>query len=124
MPDDRIATVRPIEESEATEKVAAIFADIKAHQEPRIRAGLLAGHRDQPAQLELVWSTLKTLMHPESVGRAARLDPEDSRDHRSGGLGDQRMPVLHQLAHHGPAQTGSGRGGASARSWRSSACST
>ena len=29
MPDDRIATVRPVEESEATGKVAAIFADIK-----------------------------------------------------------------------------------------------
>jgi hypothetical protein len=29
MPDDRIATVRPVEEREATGTVAAIFADIK-----------------------------------------------------------------------------------------------
>ena len=28
-----------------------------------------------PVQLELVWTTLKTLMHPEAAGRPATLDP-------------------------------------------------
>ncbi len=74
MPDDRIATVRPIEESEATEKVAAIFADIKATKNLEFVPAFWRVIATNPAQLELVWSTLKTLMHPESVGRAARLD--------------------------------------------------
>jgi AhpD family alkylhydroperoxidase len=28
-----------------------------------------------PGQLELVWTNLKTLMHPEAVGHTARLNP-------------------------------------------------
>ena len=74
MPDDRIATVRPVEESEATEKVAAIFADIKATKNLEFVPAFWRVIATNPAQLELVWSTLKTLMHPESVGRTSRLD--------------------------------------------------
>ena len=107
MPDDRIATVRPIEESEATEKVAAIFADIKATKNLDF-VPAFSRHRDQPGEVELVWSTLKTLMHPESVGRAAA----DSKTREIIALGSRRrrVSVLHQLAHRGPAQTGVGRG--------------
>ena len=47
MPDDRIATVRPVEEHEATGKVAAIFARHQADQEHRLRARALAHDRDQ-----------------------------------------------------------------------------
>src|SRR5262249_40591690 len=28
-----------------------------------------------PAQLEVVWTSLKSLMHPEATGRKSRLDP-------------------------------------------------
>jgi AhpD family alkylhydroperoxidase len=75
MPDDRIATVRPIEESEATEKVAAIFADIKATKNLAFVPAFWRVIATNPAQLELVWSTLKTLMHPEAAGRQPKLDP-------------------------------------------------
>jgi AhpD family alkylhydroperoxidase len=76
MPDDRIATIRPVEESEATGKVAAIFADIKATKNIDFVPAFWRVIATNPAQLEVVWTTLKTLMHPESVGRAPRLDPK------------------------------------------------
>ena len=75
MPDDRIATIRPIEEHEATGKVAAIFADIKATKNIDFVPAFWRVIATNPVQLEQVWNTLKTLMHPESVGRAPRLDP-------------------------------------------------
>ncbi len=69
------ATVRPVEESEATGLVAAVFADIKATKHldfvPRFWRVLATN----PAHLEMVWTRLKSLMHPESEGRAGRLDP-------------------------------------------------
>ncbi len=74
MSDDRIATVRPVEEHEATGKVAAIFADIKATKNIDFVPALWRVIATNPVQLEVVWNTLKTLMHPESVGRAPRLD--------------------------------------------------
>jgi AhpD family alkylhydroperoxidase len=76
MPDDRIATIRPVEESEATGKVAAIFADIKATKNIDFVPAFWRVIATNPAQLEVVWNSLKTLMHPESVGRAPRLDPK------------------------------------------------
>jgi AhpD family alkylhydroperoxidase len=72
---DRIATVRPAEESEATGRVAAIFADIKKTKNIDFVPAFWRVIAGNPAQLELVWTTLKSLMHPESVGRTPRLDP-------------------------------------------------
>jgi len=73
-PDNRTATVRPLEELEATGKVAEIFADIKRTKNidfvPRFRQVIATN----PVQLEVVWMSLKSLMHPEAVGRVARLD--------------------------------------------------
>ena len=74
MPDERIATIRPVEENEASEKVAAIFADIKATKNLESVPAFWRVIATNPAQLELVWRTLKTLMHPESVGRVSPLD--------------------------------------------------
>ncbi len=74
MPDDRIATVRPVEENEATGKVAAIFDDIKQTKNIDFVPAFWRTIATNPTQLELVWSSLKTLMHPEAVGRVARLD--------------------------------------------------
>lgn len=76
MAEDRIATVKPIEEHQATGAVAAIFADIKQTKKIDFVPALWRTIATNPAQLELVWTSLKSLMHPEAVGRAARLDPE------------------------------------------------
>jgi AhpD family alkylhydroperoxidase len=71
---DRVATVRPVEESEARGKVAEIFADIKRTKGldwvPNFWR-VLATH---PDQLEMIWSRFKALMHPEAVGRVSPLD--------------------------------------------------
>ena len=75
MPEERIATVRPVEEPAATGVVAAIFADIKKTKNIDFVPAFWRIIATNPAQLELVWTNLKTLMHPEAAGRAARLDP-------------------------------------------------
>jgi AhpD family alkylhydroperoxidase len=72
---DRIATVRPIAESEATGRVAEIFADIKRTKNIDFVPNLWRVLATNPVQLELVWTMLKTLMHPEAVGRKSALDP-------------------------------------------------
>jgi AhpD family alkylhydroperoxidase len=76
MSDARAATVPLVEESEATGKVAAIFADIKRTKNIDFVPAFWRVIATNPDQLELVWNNLKALMHPEAVGRAARLDPK------------------------------------------------
>ncbi len=77
MPEDqRIATVRPVGENEATGKVAAIFDDIKKTKNIDFVPAFWRTIAINPTQLEVVWTNLKTLMHPEAVGRTARLDPQ------------------------------------------------
>jgi AhpD family alkylhydroperoxidase len=76
MTEDRIATILPIEESQAVGKVAAIFEDIKQTKNITFVPALWRTIATNPTQLEVVWTTLKTLMHPEAVGRNARLDPK------------------------------------------------
>jgi AhpD family alkylhydroperoxidase len=75
MPDDRIATVRPVGEAEAIGKVAEIFEDIKQTKNINFVPALWRTLATNPAQLEVVWTALKTLMHPEAGARVARLDP-------------------------------------------------
>ena len=75
MDENRIATVRPVEEAQARGKVAEIFADIKKTKQLDRVPNFWRTLAINPVQLELVWNTLKTLMHPEAVGRKARLDP-------------------------------------------------
>jgi AhpD family alkylhydroperoxidase len=76
MPKIRIATIPPIEESQADGKVAAIFDDIKQTKNIDFVPALWCTIATNTTQLEVVWTTLKTLMHPEAVGRVARLDPK------------------------------------------------
>ncbi len=102
----RIATVRPVEESQATGKVAEIFADIKRTKNIDFVPNLWRMLATNPAQLEAVWTALKTWMHPEAVGRTPRLDAADARDHRPGRLGHQRLRLLRQLAHRRAPQAG------------------
>jgi len=71
----RVATVAPIAEAEATGKVAAIYADIKATKKIDFVPNMWRVLATNADHLELVWTRLKALMHPETVGRTSRLDP-------------------------------------------------
>ncbi len=77
MPRDEhpTSTVSPVEEREATGRVAEIFDDIKTTKGLDFVPRFWRVIATNPMQLELVWTTLKTLMHPEKVGRTAKLDP-------------------------------------------------
>jgi AhpD family alkylhydroperoxidase len=75
METDRIATVRPVEESHATGKVAEIFADIRRTKNLDFVPNFWRVLATNPVQLQLVWTTLKTLMHPEAAGRKSALEP-------------------------------------------------
>jgi AhpD family alkylhydroperoxidase len=72
---DRIATVRPVAEAEARGKVAEIFADIKRTKNIDFVPNLWRTLATNPTELELVWTTLKSLMHPEAIGRRSTLEP-------------------------------------------------
>lgn len=74
MTDERIATVKPIAESEATGIVAEIFADIRRTKSIDFVPNFWRTLATNPSQLAVVWNTLKTLMHPEAVGRQSPLD--------------------------------------------------
>lgn len=69
------ATVRLVEEAEAPAKVAAIYADIKATKKIDFVPNLWKVLATNPDHLEMVWSRLKGIMHPEAIGRNSRLDP-------------------------------------------------
>lgn len=75
MNNPRIATVRPIEESEATGRVAEIFADIKATKGIDFIPNFWRVLATNPSQLESVWTRLKSLMHPEFDGGSSALSP-------------------------------------------------
>ncbi len=74
MDEPRMATVRPVAEDQATGKVAEIFADIKRTKNIDFVPNLWRVLATNPVELELVWNTLKTLMHPEAAGRQPALD--------------------------------------------------
>ena len=75
MPNTRIATVRPVPEEEATGKVAEVYADIKRVKGIDRIPNFWRVLASNPDHLELIWTRLKALMHPESVGRVSKLDP-------------------------------------------------
>ena len=75
MPAGRIATVPPVEESAATGKVAEVYADIRRTKKLDFVPNFWRVLATNPDHLELVWTRLKSLMHPEAVGRKSRLDP-------------------------------------------------
>jgi alkylhydroperoxidase family enzyme len=75
MSEERIATVRPVPEAAAAGKVAEIFDDIKRTKRLDFVPNFWRVLATNPDQLEIVWTRLKAIMHPETVGRAAKLDP-------------------------------------------------
>lgn len=75
MPEPRLATVKLVDENTATGKVAAVFADIKRTKSIDFVPNFWRALATNPDHLELVWSRLKALMHPEAAGRTSPLDP-------------------------------------------------
>jgi AhpD family alkylhydroperoxidase len=72
---DRIATVQPVSEALATGRVAEIYGDIKKTKNIEFVPNFWRVLATNPDLLDLVWTRLKFLMHPEAVGRTSRLDP-------------------------------------------------
>jgi AhpD family alkylhydroperoxidase len=75
MSDRPEATVRLVGEAEATGRVAAIFEDIKATKGIDRVPNFWRTLATSPDLLEMTWSRLKAVMHPEAEGRRGRLDP-------------------------------------------------
>lgn len=75
MSHPRVATVSPVSEEAATGKVAEVYADIKRTKNIKFIPNLWRVLATNPDHLELVWTRLKALMHPEAVGRTSPLDP-------------------------------------------------
>ncbi len=75
MTEHRLATVKLVDESAATGQVAAVFADIKRTKNIDFIPHFWRALATHPDNLELVWSRLKALMHPEAAGRTSHLDP-------------------------------------------------
>jgi alkylhydroperoxidase family enzyme len=73
--EERIATVRPISEEAATGKVAEVFADIKRTKRIKAVPNFWRVVATNPEQLEILWTRLKAIMHPEETGRIPKLDP-------------------------------------------------
>ena len=74
MTDGRLATVKLVNEADATGRVAEIFADIKRTKNIDFIPNFWRTLATNPVQLDVVWSSLKRLMHPEAEGRESRLD--------------------------------------------------
>ena len=68
MKTERIATVAPIEEDQASERVSAVYNDIKSTKQIDFIPNFWKVIGVNPELLEQVWGQLKTLMHPEAVG--------------------------------------------------------
>ena len=75
MPERPRATVRLVEEADATGLVAQVFEDIKKTKNIDSIPNFWRVLATNPAHLELVWSRLKAIMHPEATGRPSQLDP-------------------------------------------------
>jgi AhpD family alkylhydroperoxidase len=71
----RLATVKLVDEGSASGKVADVFADIKQTKNIDFVPNFWRALATNPDHLELVWSRLKALMHPEAAGRTSPLDP-------------------------------------------------
>jgi AhpD family alkylhydroperoxidase len=75
MPTGRIATVTPVSEERAIGKVTAVYEDIKRTKNLPAVPNFWRVLATNPDHLELVWTRLKAIMHPEAAGRKSKLDP-------------------------------------------------
>jgi AhpD family alkylhydroperoxidase len=62
-------------ENKASGKVAEVYRDIKATKKLDNVPNFWRALASNPDHLEMVWTRLKTLMHPEAAGRKSPLDP-------------------------------------------------
>jgi AhpD family alkylhydroperoxidase len=74
MDNERVATVKTVEQHEASQRVAAIYADIQRTKNIDFVPNFWRTLATNPELLESVWTHLKYWMHPEQAGRLARLD--------------------------------------------------
>ena len=74
MSESPLATVVPVPEDKASERVAKIFADIQHTKEIDFIPTFWRTLATQPDLLESVWNNLKKWMHPEATGRESCLD--------------------------------------------------
>ena len=74
MPSSFPATVPLIEEAGASERVQAIFLDIRSTKSIDFVPAFWRVLANQPDLLESMWRQVKHAMHPEAVGRTSRLD--------------------------------------------------
>ena len=70
----RSATVRLADEQGASGKVRQIFDDIKKTKGLDFVPNFWRALASSPEHLEMIWSRLKQLMHPEESGRKSKLD--------------------------------------------------
>lgn len=70
----RSATVRLVSEQGASGKVRQIFDDIKKTKNLDSVPNLWRALASSPEHLEMIWTRLKELMHPEACGRKSKLD--------------------------------------------------
>lgn len=70
----RSATVRLVDEQGASGKVRQIFDDIKKTKNLDSVPNLWRALASSPDHLEMIWTRLKELMHPEACGRKSKLD--------------------------------------------------
>jgi AhpD family alkylhydroperoxidase len=75
MTEPRLATVKLVDEATATGKVAEVFADIKRTKNIEFVPNFWRALATNPDHLELVWTRLKAVMHPEAMGRTSHFDP-------------------------------------------------
>lgn len=75
MTASRQATVPLVDERAATGKVAEIFEDIRRTKGIDFVPNFWRALATNADQLEMIWTRLKALMHPEATGRTSRLDP-------------------------------------------------
>jgi AhpD family alkylhydroperoxidase len=71
----RQATVRLVPEEAATGKVAEVYRDIRKTKDLDGVPNFWRALATNADHLEMVWTRLKSLMHPKEAGREARLDP-------------------------------------------------
>jgi AhpD family alkylhydroperoxidase len=70
----RSATVRLVDEQGASGKVRQIFDDIKKTKNLDSVPNFWRALASSPDHLEMIWTRLKELMHPEACGRTSKLD--------------------------------------------------
>ena len=70
-----VATVRPVEEADASPEVAAVYQDIKTTKKIDFVPRFWKVIATNSTQLAILWSRLKAIMHPEASGQTGKLDP-------------------------------------------------